>query len=396
MNFEQIVDNQQLIDFCKRQSNCEYVAFDTEFVSENRYRPQLCLVQVATPRSLAIIDTLTITDMRPFWDLICNQVPLTITHAAREEFLFCYREMKSRPAKLIDLQVIAAFVGMEFPAAYSSLANQLLGERLSKGETRTDWRQRPLSKKQIQYALQDVEFLFPMFEVLNQRLVELGRQTWYDEEIDIWQRRMEEIESEPQWQRLPGLTKLNRRELSIVRELYLWRETAAQNRERSPRRILPDDLLIEIAKRGEFQTTKLTAIRGLTQRVSARCIPEIAEVVERTLQLPESKLPEKITSSTSPSIGILGQFLTTSLNLVCHEQKIAPGLVATTQDIRNLAAWKMGLPVDETLPSLLQGWRKDFLSGLFDDVINGRVVLRVQNPKSANPVRLVRWDDAKG
>ena len=390
LNFEHIVDNQQLIDFCKRQAKCEYVAFDTEFVSENRYRPQLCLVQVATSQSLAIIDTLTITDMRPFWDLICNQVPLTITHAAREEFLFCYREMKTRPAKLIDLQMIAAFVGLEFPAAYSSLANQLLGERLSKGETRTDWRQRPLSKKQIQYALQDVEFLFPMYEVLNQRLVELGREAWYVEEIDFWQRRMEEIESEPQWQRLPGLSKLSRRELSIVRELYLWRETAAQNRERSPRRILPDDLLIEIAKRGEFQTTKLTAIRGLTQRV------------ERTLHSGNRRSCRE--NPAFARIQIAGEdcFIAVAqhrnsgsipdhqFELGLPRAKNRAGLVATTQDIRNLAAWKMGLPVDETLPSLLQGWRKHFLSDLFDDVINGRVVLRVQNPKSANPVRLVR------
>lgn len=392
MNFEHIVDNHQLAKFCRAVAGCEYVAFDTEFVSENRFRPQLCLLQVATPQGLAIIDAIAVTEMGPFWDLICRQVPVCITHAAREEFLFCFREAKVRPRQLIDLQILAAFAGYEYPAAYSSLVNQILGERIAKGETRTDWRQRPLSKKQIHYALQDVQHLFPMYQALGERVTKLGRKDWYLEEIDEWQRRLEEVATEPQWQRLPGISKLSRRELAVVRELYLWREQVAESRERTPRRVLPDDLIIELAKRGEHQPARLTAIRGLSQRVSGRLIPEIGEVVARAMSLPDSGLPQKIASSPNPNIGILGQFLTTSLNLVCNERQISPGLVATTQDIRNLAAWKMGLLEGDEEPLLMQGWRREFLADLFDDVINGRVALRVMNPRAPSPVQLVRLD----
>jgi ribonuclease D len=394
VGFEHILDKQQLADFCRRAAGAEFLAFDTEFVSENRYRPQLCLLQVATPDALAIIDTLAIADIRPFWDLICNNVQTTIAHAAREEFLFCFREMGKRPKNLIDLQILAAFLGYEYPAAYGSLVQQILGKRLNKGETRTDWHLRPLSTKQIQYALQDVEFLQPLYANLWKQLNKLNRNSWYLEEIDTWQSRLEKIESEPQWQRLSGLAKLRPRELAIVRELFHWRDTVAQNRERSARKVLPDDLLLEIAKRGESPIQRLTAIRGLSQRVNAKLLPEISAVVDAANGLPDSQLPKKISACPSASIGILGQFLTTSLNLVCHEKKIAPGLIATAQEIRNLAAWKMGQPVDDAQPALLSGWRAPLVSELFDDVLSGRAVLRVTDPTSPNPVQLERWPEA--
>lgn len=392
MNFEHIVENYQLVRYCRRIEDCEYLAFDTEFVSENRYRPQLCLVQVATPLGLAIIDTLSVGDMTPFWNLVCRQIPQCIVHAAREEFLFCRREAKARPRNLIDLQLLAAFAGFDYPAAYSSLVSQILGERLVKGETRTDWRQRPLSKKQIHYALQDVAHLYPMYQVLQSQVAKLGREAWYKEEIDEWQRRLEIADSEAQWHKLPGISKLNPRELAIVRELFFWREEEAERRERTPRKILPDDLIVELAKRGEHQPARLTAIRGLTQRVSSRHIPELGEVVAKALALPESELPAKLEQLPNPNIGILGQFLTTSLTLICHERRIAPSLVATAQDLRQLAAWKMGLiNRQDEKPFLMRGWRREFLADLIEDVIKGRLALRVHNPKSAAPVQLVRW-----
>ncbi len=393
IEFEHISDDRQLVAYCNQIASSPIIGFDTEFVSENRYRPQLCLLQVATPDSLAIIDTIAISDIRPFWDLVCNRVETTIAHAAREEFLFCFREMGKRPKQLVDLQIMAAFVGHEYPAAYGSLVHKILGKRLNKGETRTDWRMRPLAKKQIQYALQDVEFLLPLYTALNRQLVKHNRRDWYLDEIDAWQSRLEAVEGEPQWQRLAGLSKLSRRELGIVRDLFIWREAAAKERERSPRRVLPDDLLLEIAKRGDSTLSRLTAIRGLTQRVNAKLLPAISEVIEATLALPDLSLPDRIPAAPSPSIGILGQFLTTSLNLVCHEKEIAPGLVATAQDIRNLAAWKMGQPVDDTTPSLVTGWRGPLLDELFELVLSGKVALRVVDASSPNPVRLEKWPE---
>ena len=152
-SFLHIKGSEQLQEFCERSYGSEIIGFDTEFVSENRYRPELCLIQVATDTEIAIIDTLTVEDLAPFWELLTTGDQVTVVHAAREEFLFCYRACRARPKKLFDIQLAGGFIGLDYPASYGNLVAQLLGISISKGETRTDWRRRPLSDSQIKYCL---------------------------------------------------------------------------------------------------------------------------------------------------------------------------------------------------------------------------------------------------
>lgn len=287
--FEHLTSAEQLARFCSSLRGTDVLAFDTEFVSENRYRPQLCLVQVATRERMALIDAIAIKDLTPFWELIVNDVGATVVHAAREEFLFCFRATGARPRELFDLQLVGGFIGMEYPAAYTTLVNQLTGVSLSKGETRTDWRKRPLTREQIRYALQDVQYLIQMYERMGERLDRLGRREWYREEVATWLGELELSETTSQWQRLPSLSRLSRQTLAIVRQLYDWRESEARQQDRSPRRILPDDLLVEIAKRGEADLGRVKEIRGLQQRVSDRYLPLVARQVGLALELPEKQ-----------------------------------------------------------------------------------------------------------
>jgi ribonuclease D len=391
--YEQITTDEQLARFCGSLRGSDLLAFDTEFVSENCYRPQLCLVQVATREKLALIDAISIKDLTPFWELIVNDVGVTIVHAAREEFLFCFRATGARPKELFDLQLVGGFIGMEYPAAYTTLVNQLTGNSLSKGETRTDWRKRPLTREQTRYALQDVEYLIPMYERMNERLNRLGRSEWYREEVVSWLEELETSETTSQWQRLPSISRLNRQTLAIVRQLYDWRESEARQQDRSPRRILPDDLLVEIAKRGESNPTRVKEIRGLQQRVSDRYLPVIARQVAIAQGLPEKQWPAKPEAQHSVSLGLLGQFLLTSLNLVCVDQQIAPALVASANDIRNIAAKKLGLLRGGSTEATLQGWRQEVVGRLVDDVVSGKVALRVADPHSEQPLRLESWDN---
>ncbi len=390
-DYDQISNRDQLERFCSKLRGSDVLAFDTEFVSENRYRPQLCLVQVATRDRLALLDAIAIKDLAPFWELIVNDVGTTIVHAAREEFLFCFRATGGRPRDLFDLQLAAGFVGMEYPAAYTTLVNQLTGVSLSKGETRTDWRKRPLTREQIRYALQDVQFLIEMYERMVERLECLGRLDWYREEAALWLSELEQSETTSQWQRLPSISRLSRQTLAIVRQLYDWRESEARQQDRSPRRILPDDLLVEIAKRGEADLARVKEIRGLQQRVSERYLPTIARQIGMALELPEKQWPAKPSVPHSVSLGLLGQFLTTSLNLVCVDQQIAPALVASANDVRNIAARKLGLLRGGSDEPTLQGWREQVVGRLIDDVITGKVALRVADPHSNQPLRLESW-----
>src|SRR5262249_16833962 len=185
---------------------------------------------------LAVIDPLEIEDVKPFWDLLARDQHETIVHSGREEFRFCRHAIGKRPAQLFDIQLAAGLIGMEYPAAYSSLVSKLLGKALAKGETRTDWRRRPLSEHQMEYALQDVVHLAPARNAIYRKLEKLHRESWLTAEMEIWQSDVEAFEVSERWRRVSGIAGLSMRQLAIVRELWLWRDGEAERRNWPPKR----------------------------------------------------------------------------------------------------------------------------------------------------------------
>jgi ribonuclease D len=293
------------------------------------------------------------------------------------------------------LQLAAGFLGYDYPAAYSTLVGQVVGTRLNKGETRTDWRQRPLSQKQLQYAAQDVEHLAAIHAHLKSELEKAERLQWYEQEVDAWQTQLEETETQPTWLRMSGLSRLNRRSLAIVQKLSEWRDGTAASENRSPRRILPDDLLIEIAKRGEADLSRLKAIRGLQNRVAARFLDSITAQVAAAMKMNDDELPSKIRAAPTVNLGILGQFMQTGLNLICVRERIAPGLVANAQDVRDLAARMMGLLENGDPQKLDSGWRREIVGKSFERLLNGKLALRIANLDKDQPLELVEWNGSE-
>ena len=145
MRYEHIISDQHLRDFCQIISAAPIVAFDTEFVSEDSYQPELCLIQLAAEGRLAIVDPLEVQDLSPLWTLLVSPGRETLVHAGREEFRFIHKATGQRPAEWFDVQIAAGLIGLEYPASYGTLSSKLLGKNISKDETRTDWRRRPLS-----------------------------------------------------------------------------------------------------------------------------------------------------------------------------------------------------------------------------------------------------------
>lgn len=394
IEFEHITTDQGLVDFCEAVRGCDFIGFDTEFVSESRYRPQLCLVQVAADGRYAIIDTLAVKNISVFWELLVEGDHVTVVHAAREEFMFCYRACGRRPKKLFDVQLGAGMTGLEYPASYGNLVSRLLGSRVDKGETRTDWMRRPLSKRQIDYALSDVTHLKGLFDVVSSNLNKLNRMAWFEEEMDIWQTSLEKTENEPQWQRVAGISNLNRRALAIVKELWIARDKEAKSKNRAAKRILPDDLLVELAKRGTPDVSRMKAIRGFDHRVSKNMIEPISKAIEVANQLPDRECPKKMPRGKTMNLGLLGQFLNTALAVVCKTESIAPNIVGTSQDVRTMAAWRLGMIELSSPPSLADGWRAEIVGQLIDRVLDGSIAIRVGNPKSDQPLSLEYLDGA--
>lgn len=391
--FQHIIDADALEEFCRANVGTKYVGFDTEFVSENCFRPLLCLIQVSTEKGYAIIDTLAIDDLTVFWNWLCDGDHVTIVHAAREEFLFCFRSVGKRPAKLFDIQLAAGMIGCEYPAAYGNLVNRMIGVTVDKGETRTDWRRRPLTDNQMSYALQDVVHLWPVYKKLKKKLEKLGRFDWVDWEMDHWQTALEHSVTHPQWRRVSGIARLKPAQLAIVKELWIWRNEEAQRKDRTPKRVLADDLIVELARRGTGKPAQIKAIRGFGNRVQATAIDGISAAIENALQMPKSEYPKRVTSTKTINLGLLGQFLTTALNVLCRTEQISSSIVGTAQEVRDVAAMRLGLLKLEEKPRLLTGWRAEIVGQLIDQVLDGRIAIRVDDPSSDHPLKMDYLDD---
>jgi ribonuclease D len=396
VQYRNVIDERSLADMCRVLSQSPVITFDTEFVSEDSYRPELCLIQVSAGDELFVVDPLTIEDLSPFWEQLAAPDHITVVHAGREELRFSYRAIGRFPHNVFDVQLAAGFVGLEYPAAYATLVGRLLDRSLSKGETRTDWRRRPLSRTQIEYALQDVLYLEQLHRLLESQLQKLNRSAWFDEELSIWQKQLQAIETSENWRRVSGLAGLSTRSLAVVRELWRWREEQAERRNMPARRVLRDDLLVELARRQTADLRRIRAVRGLDRRNLQHYLPEISDRIERALGLPEESYPARPIRSTRPQLSLLGQFLATTLGSICRDAQIATGIVGSAEDVRDLVSYRLGLEgADQEPPALAVGWRAEVVGRRIDEVLQGRLAVRVTDPLAEQPLEFVRDESGK-
>lgn len=386
MKYEAVTTPEQFQDYCGRLAEAQWVAMDTEFVAEETYWPQLCLVQVATDAGSAIIDPLTVGPIDPFWRQIADRGAVTILHAGRGELEFCLRATGRLPADVFDVQIAAGFVGLEFPASYRNLVERLLGRNLSKAERRTDWRRRPLTGRQLSYALEDVRHLPDLHRALEQHLEKLGRRGWFQEETATWQEQIRQAAQEERWWRVSGNSGLDPQGRAVLRELWRWRDQEAQRRDVPPRRVLRDDLLVELARRKTADLERIKALRGLDWGKLKRLLPEMAGRIRRALELPPQQWPNSTRPDAPPQQTALAQFLFAALANLCRREQIAVGLVGGPNDLREWLAWRTTPERYEQPPLLARGWRAEVVGRLLEDLLSGKKVIRVADAQSETPL----------
>ncbi len=389
LKFETIAHPAQLDDLCQRLAAKPIIAFDTEFVSEDRYRPQLCLIQVAAEEIVAVIDPLAIPQTEPFWELLATPGRTVVAHAAREEVRFCYHYSGKPIAGLFDTQLAAGFIGLEYPSSLSNLVARLLNVKISKGETRTNWRTRPLSDSQLQYAVRDVTELEAMYVILNKAIREAGRWEWMAEESERFQQNIHDAENRENWQRVSGASGLPARQLEIVRQLWRWRDRRARQLDVPVRRVFRDDLIVEVARAGSADPKTIRSIRGMEFRNFHDHYDDLAAAVQRALDTPESELPRRNRGRHSTTSPMLAQFLNTSIACVCRQHHIAPMIVGNTDDIRDMIAYELEGAHQDELPALLQGWRGKIVGEPFRQLIQGKLAIKVANPRENQPLEFV-------
>jgi len=392
-SYDLITTESQLGALVDRLAAHSHVAFDTEFVSEHTYRSQLCLIQVAAPDTLAVIDTLKVRELEPFWRLLTEPGRTTVVHAGREEMGFILHAIQARPWSLFDVQVASGLVDHDYPAGYASIVRRFLNLPTNKGETRTDWRQRPLTPAQLEYALDDVRHLEKLWRTLGGKLASSGRTAWMQDEMQTWQDEVEESFIRKRWRRVSGLSGLSRRELAVARELWHWRDGVADSRDMPPKRVLRDDLLVELCKRKSSDERQISAIRGMQRSDLRHILRGLSEAIQRGLDLPDEECPggEKH-RAPPPQLAVLGQFLATAVAGVCRQMHLAPALVGTSSDMRDLLAYKLGHfeSEDDRPPLLASGWRAEVVGSLVDDLLSGKASLRIGDVRSHDPLVIDR------
>ncbi len=353
-------------------------ALDMEFERERSYWPRLQLLQVAVPGLVAAVDPLALDDLAPLYELIADPAIEKVTHAGRQDAEIFYLKTGRPPAAIYDTQIAAALVGLGEQVGYAVLVQRLLGVRVAKHERVTDWGRRPLSAAQLEYALNDVRHLLQVRDALDADLRELKRETWFREETGFYS-DPELYRQDPDrlYMKVSRWRSLDRRGLGVLRELVAWREEEARRRDLPRQRVVPDDVLVELAGRRPQRVADLAPLRRLHPKEIERGGEGIVAAVSRGLALPEAQLPSPPKPPREdPDASLAADLLTVALRLRAREIRIAPSYLGNQKDVLELVNWladrRQGAP-----PHLHAGWRREVVGEDLAAIYEGRGSLRI-------------------
>lgn len=384
-----IQSDEALRAYLENVQSAEWIAIDTEFISERHYCPELCLIQASAFAGSVLIDPLAIRDMTPFWEFLCSGI-LVIAHSCRSELEFCHRAIGRFPKRLFDVQLAAGFVTEGYPLNFKDITRTFLRINLPKGETRTDWHRRPLSLLQIEYALNDVICLNDLAVQLTEKMKRAERYDWFLEETDAYLNRIGESFGDNRWKQIGKKYSLSRSQLAVARELWRWREKKGQLLDRPVDRILKDEVLAELARRDTADPEEIALQRDLARRSDLGILlNELPAVIRQGMSLPESQLPELPVRKKIPNYDVAVHFLTIILSNYAHRQKLSLGLLGTPMDFREFLAHRQGVLPAGITPRLDTGWRKTFLNGLLDLVLDGHVAIKITDFTKNDPLGII-------
>lgn len=388
-----ITKTADLADACARLARHPYVAVDTEFLRETTYWPKLCVVQLAGPDTAVVVDALAPgLDMKPFLDLMANEAVVKVFHAARQDIEIIFRMGDFVPHPVFDTQVAAMVCGYGDSISYDQLVQRVTGESLDKSSRYTDWTRRPLSEKQMAYALSDVTHLRDVYHHLSKMLAAEGRTEWVAEEMEVLTSRdTYDVKPEQVWERLKMRVK-KPIELLILKELAAWREREARSRDVPRSRVLKDDAIYEIAGDQPADAAALANLRSLSKGIErSRLGEDILAIVRKAQAVPRDQLPPVPKPKAIPE-GTLAavDLLKVLLKYVAEKNGVAAKVLATVDDLEAIA-----LDDDADVPAL-KGWRRQFFGEMALKLKHGalaltfdgkRVVVREVEPQMANGVK---------
>ncbi|HEX2764204.1 MAG TPA: ribonuclease D [Allosphingosinicella sp.] len=375
-----ITDSDSLASLVERLAKFPFVAVDTEFMRENTFWPDLCLIQIGNGDEAAAVDPKAEgLDMTPLLDLLVrNEDVLKVFHAGSQDIEIIYNITGRTPHPLFDTQVAAMALGLGEQVGYSNLVESMVGKSLDKGARFTDWGRRPLDRRQIDYAIGDVTHLAQLFPKMLERLRKTGRGEWLDEE-------MERLADPANYENDPALAwkriRISSRKpdvLGRLKALAAWREHEARGKNLPRGRIMKDETIADVAAHPPGSQEALARVRGLspawaTNEIGARLMAALGS----SKPLEEDELPAR--EERGPGLGKEGALVADLLKLLLkirsRESNVAARLIARTEELEMLAAGRRdGL-------AILEGWRFDQFGRDALDLVEGRLAFGVRGGK---------------
>ncbi|WP_455475111.1 ribonuclease D [Bartonella sp. B30(2025)] len=355
----------------------DFVTVDTEFIRETTFWPQLCLIQLASPDVTALIDPLSKDiDLKIFFDLMTDKKVVKVFHSARQDIEIIYHLGGVIPYPLFDTQVAGAICGFGDSIAYDQIVQRCTGHHLDKSSRFTDWSDRPLSKKQLTYALADVTYLRDVYLILKKQLEENKRTHWMDDEIKILLTpEIYDIPEDEAWKKVKGKVR-KPRELAVLQKIAAWREREARRHNIPRRHIIKDDCLIEIAIQQPKDESALKCLRNLNKNWDKLSITQtLIEAIHEGLAVDNSALPtlpkhNPISDTATAAIDLLKVLL----KLVAHENGIAPKIIATSSDLEKIVNSR----TKQNVPAM-NGWRYEIFGKKAEQMLNGEIGLCFDN-----------------
>ncbi len=332
--------------------NAGPVALDTEFIREKTYYPQLALVQVALGETILLLDPLALGAAKPLCDLLQGPA-LKLMHSPSEDLQTFKHHYGLLPRPLFDTQVAAALTGLGAGLGYQALIEKLLGIRLEKGETRSDWMRRPLSESQLTYAADDVRHLAAVHVLLEQKLRALNRLSWLTEECERQLAGAERDEIDPQ----PHLTlrsaqRLRPEQQARLRRLLIWREGEARRSDKPKSWIIDNELVVELAQREFASRAEFETLLDARPRAPRRARDELWECVVRPLQAEELDIP--LAETPDPRWREPLKKMQDAVARIATELELPEGLLCARRHLETLIA-------SRRWPRALEGWRQPLL-----------------------------------
>ncbi|EKF58413.1 ribonuclease D [Agrobacterium albertimagni AOL15] len=363
-----------LEEACRLLAQSDFITIDTEFLRETTFWPELCLIQMASPEHEYIVDPMAKgLDLKPFFELMANSAVVKVFHAARQDIEIIFHLGDLLPHPIFDTQVAAMVCGFGDSVSYDQLVQKVKNVHIDKTSRFTDWSRRPLSEKQLDYALADVTHLRDVYLKLKGQLEAEGRAEWLTEEMAILEsRETYDLPPEHAWQRL----KMRLRkptELAVMQYVAAWREREARARNVPRSRVLKDDAIYEIAQQQPKDVEALGRLRTIPkgwERSSSGAA--IIEQVNTALALPKSEMPHLQRHAHAPEgTQSAVELLKVLLRLTSEKHGVASKVIANSDDLEKIAA-----EGEKAEVAALQGWRKELFGDLALKLISGGVGLR--------------------